>query len=690
MQDIPSPSLRRFRWLMLVLPAAIIFAGAVLLIDDAHVRLPTNVAKVSDEKSASSHGSTSLHAHGSANRKAAVFPELLPDANFSKPKSKTASREATNESRSGTTDAAASENSSHLRPPEGSRQSFSKSRVRNMSKAANAETRLASTPQPAKGFPMNGSKFIWTPLQIPAALPRITRANPISVETASTYDWTQSRKRFLRDIVVLISTGSYHQNCSKLPSSEPCPPDRADLVELATHPTQGWLRGIRHIVISNHPWPPLGVRGVDEVSLAFNNTGHDRNGSEEETGRRQLIGQTGIEKDTFRNDIMLHGVLLANDTFGAEGFEWIVGGDDDTVFMFSKLIPFLRTMDSLKPLFIGVPGPGLIGRWYCAEQGTASRARRGPVCCSNYSEPCPVSGLRLPTGSMSDAPRGQHLAFYREDDNVKSTQKVPFNHCCGPNAAPVSSLVLRPTQCTAQTCCGINHGTKKKPKKVGFREKTAAAVAAHLHWPAGHFNYGGAGWLLSKGLLRRSECRAVWEMCSVAIAGCPSVAADIAIYLCVFNLGFALGSAPPHIFPGTSPEKRSAHARVDELPLSPESLASQTPGTFLTAGIHHVKIQDATKAVALDDAFLRDLKTGGRGSAERDLRKLYWETVREKCGCQLGEDPQEMAIRGTGCVPSNCGKTQNTWRGKGKGACCRCTENQWRAVFSPRCSWLDQ
>lgn len=688
MQDIPSPSLRLPRWLMLVLPAAIFFAGAVLLIDNARVRLPTNMAKASEEKSASSHGSADRHAHGSASFKAAVFPDLLPDANFSKPQSKPAPREAANESRPGNTNAAAGGNETLLQLPEGPRQNLSNSDIFKMSKAASTEAMVVSTPQPMPQ-PVEG---LAPPLLPPTATTWVPRVKPISVDSSSIFDWAQSRQSLLRGIVVLISTGSYHQNCSALPSSEPCPPDRADLVALATHPTRGWLRGVRHIVISNHPWPPLGVRGVDEVSLAFTNTGHDRNGSEGETGRRRLIGQTGIEKETFRNNIMIHGVLLANDTFGAEGFEWIVGGDDDTVFMFSKLIPFLRAMDSSKPLFIGVPGPGLIGRWYCAYQGSASRARRGPVCCSNYSEPCPVSGLRLPTGSMSDSRQGQHLAFYRENDNLNSTEKVPFNQCCGPNAAPASSLVLRPTQCTAQTCCGINPGTKKNPKKVGVSEKVAAAVAAHLHWPAGHFNYGGAGWLLSKGLLRGNDNiggRAVWEMCSVAITGCPSVAADIAISLCVFNLGFALGSAPPHIFPGTSAEKRSAHARLDELPSSPESLASQTPGTFMTAGIHHVKIQDATQAVALDEALLRDLKANGQGSTDSALRKLYWSTVREKCNCRLGEDPQEMAIRGTGCVPSNCGKTQNTWRGKGKGACCRCTENQWRAVFSPRCSWLE-
>jgi hypothetical protein len=517
--------------------------------------------------------------------------------------------------------------------------------------------------------------------------------------TSSIAPWTKTRKNFLSDIVVLMTTGSYLQNCSTLPLSVPCPPDRADLVELATNPTRGWLRGIKHIVVSNHPWPPLGVRGITEISIASKNSSYGRNYRKKLARRRRLVGQAGLLKDKFHNEIIIHGVLLANDTFGDEGFKWIVGGDDDTIFIFSKLVPFLRSMDSSKPLFIGVPGPGNIGRWYCADQMSASRARRGPVCCSNFSEPCPVFGLNLPNGSMNGSPQGQSLDFFREDESAHNTtaasnaENIPFNHCCGANAAhSASSLVLRTMQCTNQTCCGIEHGTRKHPKKAGAKEKAAAAMAAHLHWPAGHFAYGGGGWLISNGIIggNGNNERAVWEMCSGAVAGCPTVAADVALSTCIFNLGFTLGVAPPYIFPGTSGEKRSALARIDELPSSTQGFATQTPGTFVTASIHHVNLQFATHAISLDEVLLRgDLDASDQVSSDRALRKIFWAGVRNQCKCQPGQNPQEMAIRGTGCVPSNCGKKQNLLPGKGKGACCRCTENQWRAIFSPRCSWLE-
>jgi len=564
----------------------------------------------------------------------------------------------------------------------------------NGSEKANAtDTATASEPIATKVHTMKAS--------------RLSKSKPFhSVQSTMTprnvssmISWSKSRQDFLSDIVVLMTTGSYLQNCSALPSSVPCPPDRADLVELATNPKRGWLRGIKHIVVSNHAWPPLGVRGIDEVSIAPRTPGYDRNSSETLVERRRrLVGQAGLLKDKFRNEIIIHGVLLANDTFGEEGFKWIVGGDDDTIFMFSKLVPFLRLMDSSKPLFIGVPGPGNIGRWYCADQWSASRARRGPVCCSNFSEPCPVFGLDLPTRWTNASTRGKSLEFFREDEIAQNTtaaiktKSVPFNHCCGTNAATAaSSLVLKAMQCTKESCCGIEHGTRKNPKKVGVKERTAAAMAAHLHWPAGHFAYGGGGWLISNGLIERNgnDERTIWEMCSTAISSCPTVAADVALSTCIFNIGFTLGVAPPYIFPGTSAEKKSVLARVDEYPTSSQGFATQTPGTFVTASLHHINLQSATHATSLDEVILRGyLDTNDEGSSERALRKIFWAGVQSQCKCQPGQNPQEMAIRGTGCVPSNCGKKQKIVPGKGKGACCRCTENQWRAVFSPRCSWF--
>ena len=39
--------------------------------------------------------------------------------------------------------------------------------------------------------------------------------------------------------------------------------------------------------------------------------------------------------------------------------DWLIGGDDDTFFFFSVLLPFLESLDN-RPLFLGSPGPAPI------------------------------------------------------------------------------------------------------------------------------------------------------------------------------------------------------------------------------------------------------------------------------------------------------------------------------------------
>ena len=58
-------------------------------------------------------------------------------------------------------------------------------------------------------------------------------------------------------------------------------------------------------------------------------------------------------------------VSFLNHTFLGGGGGWMlqVGGDDDTFLVLSRLGPFLGSLDPLKPLFLGVPGPATSGRW---------------------------------------------------------------------------------------------------------------------------------------------------------------------------------------------------------------------------------------------------------------------------------------------------------------------------------------
>jgi hypothetical protein len=223
------------------------------------------------------------------------------------------------------------------------------------------------------------------------------------------------------DLVVVLVTGSYHQNCSSLPSIQPCPPDRLDHLAAAVHPSSGWLRSTNHVIVSNHPWPPLGIRGFHEANPqvlgAAAASFTPLPASAQSMGRKKM--RRGTPKPsivgaplppTFMHHGMIAGVLLANDTFGDSGFDWLVGGDDDTVMLLSVLAPYLRSsLNASMPLFLGVPGPSHSGRWYCQDNTAAHhhqqqqqqsnhsdstidhkavRGRRGPVCCLNPKAPC--------------------------------------------------------------------------------------------------------------------------------------------------------------------------------------------------------------------------------------------------------------------------------------------------------------
>jgi len=192
--------------------------------------------------------------------------------------------------------------------------------------------------------------------------------------------------RFGRLVVVLV-TGSYHRNCSGGPPKHPCAPDRLDLIEAAVGAagggggdgSGGWLRGVKHVIVSNHPWPPLGVRGFHEAfalhtaaatgsstgsatgsatgfatgSATGSATDADegagagagvgaglRGGSQRADSPKALppppnlapprraLRAGGPTETAFQNHAMVAGVLIANATFAGD-FDWMVRATSD-------------------------------------------------------------------------------------------------------------------------------------------------------------------------------------------------------------------------------------------------------------------------------------------------------------------------------------------------------------------------
>lgn len=425
-------------------------------------------------------------------------------------------------------------------------------------------------------------------------------------------------------------------------------------------------------------------------------------------------GKVNNLKTPFRNDIMVAGVVIANDTFGGD-FDWLVGGDDDTFFFLSVLVPFLNSLDAEKPLFIGSPGPSYIGPWYCRhntlddDNHPESSWHRGPVCCANYSIPCPA---RLPPTTTSRRPGmyysfaarlgggarsggGRHIGGRSREKlqrdgrtGLHSGEETRWRHwdhkndCCSKNrsaAVPPRDLLLVATRCSPETCCQPEGGS----------------AARLFHWSQGHYPYGGSGWALSRGLLRspglnarhnggrhrvnprtaaataaaattttttvdgfaRDPARAHWLQCAEAVQCKPP---DMGVGTCVLNAGYAIAAAPPHIFPPPVSSDRSAYS--DSAAVAGTAAWSRRPdreGQLTSASMHHAFPQQVRFYTALDEA--------PSGSAARE--RLFWDNVERKCDCggfynhsksprsrrsSQSKRPLDLAARGKSCVASNC------------------------------------
>jgi hypothetical protein len=381
----------------------------------------------------------------------------------------------------------------------------------------------------------------------------------------------------------------------------PCPPDRIELMTEALDPQNGWLRGTKHVVISNHPWPPLGIRGISELQLKnpnyFNSTTIVGEQTQEtmETKRRRRMRSHKVhnKKNTtlgFIKSIMIAGVLMANDTHYVgddgldNGYKWIIGADDDSYVVLSQIHTYLKSLDHKIPLYLGVPGPANIGRWYCRNQSDeygGETFNRGPLCCLETDKPCRVNNVKFAPADMSIPFESLRYDFKTElPGDVEEDVTLGGGKDHGPlsnlGKLPASALVIRPQKCYPDTCCGV--GKRKYEVLSGdidnliengrviqtemFDSRKGIEFASRLHWPAGHYSYGGGGYILSRGLLEATS-RDIWDICLVATRACHHVPADVALSTCVFNNGYTVTAAPPEVLPPTSGERKGAVLKID-------------------------------------------------------------------------------------------------------------------------------
>jgi hypothetical protein len=157
------------------------------------------------------------------------------------------------------------------------------------------------------------------------------------------------------------------------------------------------------------------------------------------------------------------------------------------------------------------------------------------------------------------------------------------------------------------------------------------------------------------------------------------VTADVALSICVFNAGFAISAMPTWIFPATSGEMKGHLNANIPYPLSPKSLAAQMPGTFTVAAMHHVKLQDVKRVAMLEDAMLKKI-------SPKLAQRAFWDFVNEVCRCGK-VDSEFLSRTKRGCVASNCVPLANNSNSVTSFVltCCYCRQDQWRAVYSPRC-----
>ena len=424
---------------------------------------------------------------------------------------------------------------------------------------------------------------------------------------------------------------------------------------------------------------------------------------------------------------------MANDTFRGD-FDWLIGGDDDTFFFFSVLLPFLESLDANRPLFLGSPGPAPIGRWYCRQNNfrddnhADSSLHRGPICCSNYTIPCRVS---LPATSDDNPGKLYVFAASLRSRNTRNT--FDSHHLMGKSGDNAELQYRRRSSWrlwTDSDCCRKSNNptdkdqqeaprtsdlllVAKKCNDISCCQPEGGQAAKYFHWAKGHYPYGGAGWIVSRGLLRTpgnsarlrgdigSTPREHWLQCAKAARCQPP---DMGISTCVLNAGFAIAAVPPHILPTTSSSLKSTHADPRQSIGSDIYLKTMKPGTIVSGSSHHVTYEQVRAFTAID--------RNPEGSLAREM--AYWAYTKQLCGCDKAGKRRkrlwELSRRGVECVPSNCNDTavysssrssydRKIFKGTGhqkerksgmdtkknSQLCCTCQPHVWRKVYSPLC-----
>ena len=232
--------------------------------------------------------------------------------------------------------------------------------------------------------------------------------------------------------------------------------------------------------------------------------------------------------------------MYANDTFGAE-VEWLIQGDDDTLFMLDRVTQFFAPLEPSLPLFLA-PKLGPRGfTSHCKLHTERFGKFRNNCCKGSPGRPCTVE-------------RPEALSSMRvQDDGALVAQ------ACKPS---VPKHKVHP-QDRWDYCCPVAPASAEFAAR-GYPLRYDSAKGTPLyHWNEG-WPYGGTGYFLSRGLMR-AVGREGWERCVHAIQ-CEN--ADQRVSVCVFNHGFSVAASghvgtflSHHGFEG-KPRRRALARRV--------------------------------------------------------------------------------------------------------------------------------
>ena len=354
-------------------------------------------------------------------------------------------------------------------------------------------------------------------------------AVPDPTANASRWRWTEDEKFWVRD-GMRDGAGALLPHTSSFFGAPPWAYDKVVVVlhcgaagrrNLVKESHETHLAHVRHVLASAETDAQIGTVAFPDSPGKM---GEDVAGFQKYKGAQRAIV----------------ALLYANDTFGAE-VEWLIQGDDDTLFMLDRVTQFFAPLEPSLPLFLA-PKLGPRGfTSHCKLHTERFGKFRNNCCKGSPGRPCTVE-------------RPEALSSMRvQEDGALVAQ------ACKPS---VPKHKVHP-QDRWDYCCPVAPASAEFAAR-GYPLRYDSAKGTPLyHWNEG-WPYGGTGYFLSRGLMR-AVGREGWERCVHAIQ-CEN--ADQRVSVCVFNHGFSVAASghvgtflSHHGFEG-KPRRRALARRV--------------------------------------------------------------------------------------------------------------------------------